>query len=82
MEMLPYDTCLFITKDSGENFDIAGLQTDDTLNVGTEAFMKKKETEIMEAKFKAKTRTILEIGALGDFNGYRMTIEVEYIIIV
>ena len=55
MEMSPYDTCLFITKNGGENFGIARLQIDDTLNVETEAFTKKEETEIMKAKFKAKT---------------------------
>ena len=82
MEMLPYDACLLITKNGGENFGIAGLQADDTLNVGTEAFIKKEETEIMKAKFKAKTRTILETGASGDFNGCRMTIKAESIMVV
>ena len=82
MEMSSYDACLLITKDGAENFGIAGLQTDDTLNVRTEAFMKKAETEIVEAKFKAKTRTILETGASGDFNGCRMTIKAESIMVV
>ena len=82
MEMSSYDACLLITKNGSVNFGITGLQTDDTLNVGTEAFMKKEETEIMEAKFKAKTRTILETGASGDFNGCRMTIEAESIMVV
>ena len=80
--MSSYDAYLFITKDGGENFGIAGLQTDNTLNVGTEAFMKKEETEIIEAKLKAKNRTILETGASGDFNGCRMTIEADFIMVV
>ena len=82
MEISSYNTCLLITKDGGENFGIAGLQTENTLNIGTEAFMKIEETEIVEAKFKAKTRTILETGASRDFNGYRMTIEAESIMVV
>lgn len=52
--MSPYDICLFITKDSSEKCGIAELQIDNTLNVETKAFIKKKETEIIEAKFKAK----------------------------
>ena len=55
MEMLPYDTCLLITKDNGENFGPVRLQIDDILNVETESFIKKEETEIMEAKFKEIT---------------------------
>ena len=82
MDMSPYDACLLITKDGDENFGIAGLQTDNILNIGTEVFMKKKETEIMEAKFKAKTRTILETSASGDFDGCRMTIKTESIMVV
>ena len=82
MKMSPYDICLLITKDDGENFGIAGLQTDNTLNIGTEAFIKKEETEIIEAKFKAKTRIILEIGTTGDFNGCHITIKAESIMVV
>lgn len=82
MKMLPYDACLFITKDGGENFGISGLQTGNTLNVRTEVFMKKKETKIMEAKFKGKIRTILETGISGDCNGCCMTIEAESIMVV
>ena len=52
--MSSYDACLLITKDGGENFGIVGLQTDDTLNIKTEAFIKKEEKEIIESKFKAK----------------------------
>ena len=55
MEMSSYNACFLITKDSGENFDIVGLQTDDTLNIKTEVFIKKDETMIIKAKFKVKT---------------------------
>ena len=48
MKMLLYDICLFITKDRRVNFDIAGLQTNNILNIGIKIFMKKKEAEIIE----------------------------------
>ena len=59
MEMSSYDASLLITKDGGENFDIAELQMDNILNIGIEVFIKKEETEIMNVKFKVKTRTVL-----------------------
>ena len=77
-----YDICLLIIKDSNENFGITRLQTDNTLNIGTERFIKNKETEIMKAKFKAKTRTILKTGTSRDFNGYQMTIEAKFFMVV
>ncbi len=82
MKMSSYNACLLITKNGDENFGIAGLQTDNTLNIGTEAFIRKEEKEIIEAKFKAKNRTILETGVSGDFNGCRMTIGAESIMVV
>lgn len=80
--MLPYNACLLITKDGGENFGITGLQTDDTLNIEAEIFMKKEEREIIEAKFKTKTPTILKTGASRDFNSCRRTIEAKSIMVV
>ena len=80
--MSPYNACLLITKDGGENFGIARHQTDNTLNVGTKAFIKNEETEIIEAKFKAKNQIILETGASGDFNGCCMTIKADFIMVV
>ena len=59
-----------------------GPQTDNIFNIRMEAFINKKEGEIIEAKFKAKSQIILETGASGDFNGCRMTIEAEFIIVV
>lgn len=82
MEMSPYNAYLLIMKDKGENFGIVGLQTDNTLNIGTQAFMKKEKKEIIKAKFKAKNQILLEIGVFGDFNGYCIIIEVESIIII
>lgn len=81
-KMSSYDAYFLISKDGGENFDIIRILIDNTLNVEMEVFIKKEETEIMKAKFKAKTQTILETGASGDFNGYWMTIKAKYIMVV
>ena len=82
MEMSSYDACLLITKNGSVNFGITGLQTDDTLNVGMEAFMRKEKSEIIEAKFKAKTQTILGTGASRGFNHYCIIIEAEFIMVI
>lgn len=58
IEILLYGIYLSITKDGRENLGIAELQTDNTLNIRIETFMKKEEVEIIEAKFKPKTRII------------------------
>lgn len=55
MEILFYIACLLITKDKGENLNIARLQTNNTFNVGIKAFMNKKKAEIIKAKFKTKS---------------------------
>lgn len=55
MEISFYNTYLLITKTSGENFSIARLQNDNTLNNKIETFMNKEEAEISKAKFKAKS---------------------------
>lgn len=82
MEISSYNICLLITKDKGINFGITGLQTNNTLNVGIETFINKEEVKITETKFKGKSQKILKISALGDFNGYYMTIKTESIIIM
>lgn len=82
IEMLSYDVYLFITKDESENFDIVGLQTNNSLNIGKRVFMMKKKKEIIEAKFNVKNRTIGKIGVCESFNDFCMTIEAESIIVI
>lgn len=80
--MLSYNIYLFITKDGSKNFGIVGIQINNTLNVKIETFIKKEETDIIEAKFKSKTWTILETDVLRNFNSYRITIKAESIIVM
>lgn len=82
IEKLFYDICLFITKDGGENFDITGHQTNNTLNVGMEIFINKEKSEIIKVKFKAKSQTIQKNSISGDLNSCHMTIEDEFIIVI
>lgn len=77
-----YDTYLLITKDRDIYFGITWFQTNNTFNVGTKAFINKKEVKIVEVKFKAKSQTILEIDVSGDFNGYQIRIEAKSIIVM
>lgn len=68
------------TKD--ENFGIVELQTNDILNIRIEIFMKKREKEIIKAKFKANNQTILEISIFRDFNSCHITIGIKSIMVV
>lgn len=70
IKMSPYDAYFFITKNNSENIGIAKFQIDNTLNIRTEIFMKKEETEIIEAKFRIKSQIILKTGASKNFNSY------------
>lgn len=44
--------------------------------------MNKKEAEIIKAIYKTKSQIILEIGAIGNFNGYYMTIKDKAIMFI
>lgn len=82
MEMEPsFDPCIMISvapaSDSVPDryFGIVGLQTDDTILLGTQSFMEKEEIELVKADFKAKPR--LQLSAQkgndsSDFNGSRI----------
>jgi len=74
METSSFDPCLLVTT-QGTDFGMTGLQTDDTLNVGTTAFLEKEQTELENAELKAKPRAILTDGSTGDFNGCRLRVE-------
>jgi len=80
MEPSGYDPCLLITR-AGEPFGLVGLQTDDTLNVGSAEFLQKEESELKKAGFKAKPRSAMEPGSRGDFNGCYLEIDEDSITI-
>ena len=76
MTYSPYDPCFLITKE-GEAFGMTGMQTDDTLNLGSVEFMQKEQRELERAKFKAKPPITLEEGSTEDFNSCRIHIKAD-----
>lgn len=73
---------MLIIKDRNINFDITKLQIDNTLNIKIEIFIDKEETEIIKAKFKAKSQIILKTRISETFNSYYMIIKDKTIIII
>lgn len=68
MEPSTYDPCLLWTN--GETAKgIVGLQTDDTLIYGNNAFAQSEEDELRKAKFSAKAREQLTVDKPIKFNG-------------
>ena len=72
MKPSAFDPCLLIS-DSGP-FGITGLQTDDTLNIGTTDFLDLEDKALTEAGIKARPQKILKDGSTEDFNGSRIII--------
>jgi hypothetical protein len=70
-----FDACLLIGQDNADCFGIAGVQTDDTLVIGTSKFIDKEETEMKKAKFLTKPRQIFNDRDTGDFNGCRILVK-------
>lgn len=72
METSTYDTCLLSSKNDNKTnleFGIVGLQTDDTLTVGNEEFLRKETEEIIKAGFLHKPLEILSLKNNLNFNG-------------
>jgi hypothetical protein len=55
-----YDPCLLITTEK-ETFGVVGMQTDDTLFLGSEEFATLEENELQKANFSAKLRNELSL---------------------
>ncbi|KAF4471164.1 Ribonuclease H [Fusarium albosuccineum] len=68
MEPISSDPCLFLTQQDDE-FGITAIQTDDTFNIGTEAFIRREDEELKKAGFKAKPQRVIKTGDSCDFNG-------------
>ncbi|KAF7579219.1 hypothetical protein PtrM4_034590 [Pyrenophora tritici-repentis] len=56
-------------------FGIVGMQTDDTLMLGTPAFSLLEEKKIQKAEFRSKPKSVLTPEIQLDFNGCTLTID-------
>lgn len=74
MQTSTYDPCLLITSGDKDTFGLVGMQTDDTLMLGTPKFSAMEEGKIQEAEIKCKPKTVLSPGTPLDFNGTKLTI--------
>ena len=59
MTMSTYNPCLLITTTDKEAFGIVGMQTDNTLILGTEQFSATEDIELEKANFQAKPKSRL-----------------------
>ena len=75
MSTSTYDPCLLIANGDKNNFGLVGMQTDDTLMLGTVTFAANEEKEIQMAKFRTKPKTTLSPEISLDFNGCTLTME-------
>jgi hypothetical protein len=76
-----YDPCLLITDKGANPFGITGLQTDDTLSVVTADFAQQEEEELQKANFRAKPKTILSQDTPIEFNGGKISLVQDKIIL-
>ncbi|KAI1000667.1 hypothetical protein K3495_g7531 [Podosphaera aphanis] len=82
MEMSTSVPFLLITVGSADSFGIVGMQTDDTLMLGTESFSVQEEMQLEKAKFRAKARIVLKPGIVLDFNGVKLSISHDDILVL
>ena len=68
MTTLSYDLCLLITT-TQDAFGIAGMQTDDTLILGDQEFVRIEQEELAKAKISAKPIEALTLETPLIFNG-------------
>ena len=76
-----YDPCLLITNGGPEAFGMVGLQTDDTLAIGTSAFSSAEEAALQKADFRAKPKDRLAEGIPLEFNGCTLTLRGDTILL-
>jgi hypothetical protein len=75
MSTSTYDPCLLVTNGNADAFGLVGMQTDDTLMLGTAAFSSLEEKKLEEAQFRSKPKTVLTPDVQLDFNGCTLTTE-------
>jgi len=73
LKMIPstYDSCLLVTA-TNDAFGLVGMQTDDTLFLGDEAFMTRENEELNKANLLAKPVEILSTEKPLIFNGCKL----------
>ena len=54
MRTSTFDPCLLVTKDQDGPFGLVGMQTDDTLILGDQAFVELEDSELKKANLLAK----------------------------
>ena len=69
-----YDPCLLFVNEASY-FGLVGLQTDDTLFLGSKDFLMAEETELKKAKFMSKEREQLTTDNSIKFNGGRISLQ-------
>jgi hypothetical protein len=76
-----YDPCLLITNGGLEAFGMVGLQTDDTLAIGTSAFSNAEDAALQKANFRAKPKDTLSEEVPLEFNGCTLTLRGDTILL-
>ncbi len=82
MQVLLYDLYLLFIKARTKVFAITGMQIDDILSFATSAFSTKEEIQLYETGFLAKSKTYLSHEQLLEFNGCKLQLEGDIIIII
>jgi hypothetical protein len=75
MSTSTYDPCLLITNVDTDVFGIVGMQTDDTLMLGTATFSSLEEKKIQKAQFRSKLKTVLMPNVQLNFNGCTLSMD-------
>jgi hypothetical protein len=75
METSTYDPCLLITKGIDAPFGVVGMQTDDTLILGDEEFVRREDTELKKAQLLAKPAELLTRESSLIFNGCKLVMD-------
>ena len=81
MSTSTFDPCLMITNHGPTTFGMIGMQTDDTLILATPAFSTTEEEKIQKAQFRSKPKTLLSPETPLDFNGAKLTLEDEIVVL-
>jgi hypothetical protein len=81
MKISSYDLCLLFITSGPLDFDITGLQTDDTFSFATQNFPEREEKELQQAEFRAKPKTILAQDQPTEFNGGKIQLDGEDILL-